>query len=112
MYNTIKQTVYWPGLEQQCNSLCARYKACQLSKKLKQKYSILPPKNEDLTPWHTVCVDCMGPFTIKVKGKGRILIEEFGPKIVYIKGNDNTIANAMSRLSMEGEMPSYTNKHQ
>jgi len=26
----------------------------------------------------------------------QILIEEFGPKIVYIKGDDNTIADALS----------------
>ena len=73
MYNTIKQTVYWPGLQLQCERLCARCKACQLSKKLKQKYGMIPPKDEDLAPWHTVCVDCMAPFTIKVKEKGRIL---------------------------------------
>ena len=35
----------------------------------------------------------------------RILIEEFGPKIVYIKGDDNTVADAMSRLEETGETP-------
>ena len=28
----------------------------------------------------------------------RILLEEFSPEIVYIKGNDNTVADALSRL--------------
>ena len=34
---------------------------------------MIPSKDENLAPWHTVCVNCMGPFTIKVKEKGRIL---------------------------------------
>ena len=34
----------------------------------------------------------------------RILIEEFGPKIVYIKGDDNTIADAMSHLEKRGKL--------
>ncbi len=28
----------------------------------------------------------------------RMLLEEFGPEIVYIKGTHNTVANAISRL--------------
>ena len=34
---------------------------------------MITPKDEDLAPWHIVCVDGMGPFIIKVKEKGRIL---------------------------------------
>ena len=41
----------------------------------------------------------------------RILIEEFGPEIVYIKGDDNTVADAMSHLEKKGETPSYTDEH-
>ena len=67
MYKTISQTIYWPGLKKQCVSLCKKCKVCQLSKRLMQNYGKLPPKEDGLKPWHTVCVDCMGPFTIKVK---------------------------------------------
>ena len=42
----------------------------------------------------------------------RILIEEFGPKIVYIKGDDDTIANTLSRLDIRGESPSYNKTQQ
>ena len=28
----------------------------------------------------------------------RMVIEDFGPEIIYIKGNDNVVADAMSRL--------------
>ena len=30
----------------------------------------------------------------------RLLLEEFGPKLVYVKGEDNVVADALSRLRM------------
>jgi hypothetical protein len=30
----------------------------------------------------------------------RLLLEEYGPKILYIKGEHNTVADALSRLDM------------
>ena len=29
----------------------------------------LPPKSAEITPWETLCVDLIGPYTIKRKGK-------------------------------------------
>lgn len=37
----------------------------------------------------------------------RILIKEFGPKVVYIKGKDNIIANALSRIDTKGNTPNH-----
>ena len=34
----------------------------------------------------------------------RLLIEEFGPEIIYIKGVDNTVANAISRLDYNPDL--------
>ena len=33
----------------------------------------------------------------------RLLLEEFGPKLVYIKGEDNIVADALSRMRMTEE---------
>ena len=38
-----------------------------MAKCTKGKYGKLPPKDHELRPWHTVCVDCIGPFTITTK---------------------------------------------
>ena len=42
----------------------------------------------------------------------RVLLEEFVPEIVYIKGVHNTVANAMSRLDIASEAPPYTDTKQ
>ena len=47
----------------------------------------------------------------------RILLEEFCPKIVYIKGDDNTVADALSRHEIKGNpeetgTPSHSETHQ
>ena len=34
----------------------------------------------------------------------RLLLEEFGPKIVYIKGPKNVVADALSRLPKKGDI--------
>ena len=40
---------------------------CQKGKKRKRKYGHLPPKIATITPWRQVCVDLVGPYTIKAK---------------------------------------------
>ena len=34
----------------------------------------------------------------------RLLLEEFGPEIVFIKGLKNVVADALSRLSKQGDI--------
>ena len=38
---------------------------CQLGKKHKLKYGHLLPKEATVHPWKQVCVDCIGPYTVK-----------------------------------------------
>ena len=62
--NTIKQTMMWPGLSNHCKVHCKKCKNCQLNKKKRDKYGHLPAKEAETTPWKTVCVDLVGPYTI------------------------------------------------
>ena len=34
-----------------------------------KKYGHLPPKEAEAEPWERLCVDLIGPYTIKRKGK-------------------------------------------
>jgi hypothetical protein len=38
---------------------------CQVDKRHSQKYGHLPPKLVIMTPWKTLCVDLIGPYTFR-----------------------------------------------
>ena len=42
---------------------------CQINKRNKKKYGHLPEKEAEATPWDILCVDLIGPYTIKRKHK-------------------------------------------
>ena len=65
LYNTINRVCYWKGMATQANNFCQKCKGCQLHKPRKRKYGQLPPKNVgELTPWSTVHIDLIGPYTV------------------------------------------------
>ncbi len=65
---TLQQVCVWKGIVSQARKLCKHCKACQKYKKRGTKYGHLAPKEaETLVPWHTVCVDLIGTYTIKAK---------------------------------------------
>ncbi len=41
--------------------------SCQVNKRHSQKYGHLPPKLVIMTPWKALCVDLIGPYTLKGK---------------------------------------------
>ena len=62
---TIGAVMYWKGMRQQIQrhtKVCPR---CQISKRHKKKYGHLPPKIATIAPWIQVCVDLVGPYTVK-----------------------------------------------
>ena len=64
---TIKATMYWPGMLPTIRSHVKTCERCQKGKKRKRKYFDLPPKLAETVPWRTVSVDLIGPYTIKVR---------------------------------------------
>ena len=64
---TIGAVMYWKDMRkhiQKHTKFCAR---CQISKKQKRQYGHLPPKIATIVPWKQVCVDLVGPYTVKAK---------------------------------------------
>jgi hypothetical protein len=49
--------------------LCSTYQVCQMTKKERKKYGLLPPRIAESDPWVMVCVDLVGPFTIRALAK-------------------------------------------
>ena len=42
---------------------------CQKTKRQRKKYGHLPAKQAEATPWDVLCVDLIGPYIIRRKGK-------------------------------------------
>jgi hypothetical protein len=59
--------MYWKNLTQDVKKHVKRCKNCQIGKSRKQKYGKLPDKIAVTEPWKCVCVDLIGPYTLKGK---------------------------------------------
>ena len=65
---TLTQVCTWRGIVSQARTHCKNCSMCQKYKKRSTKYGHLPPKEvESLDPWNTVCVDLIGPYSLKAK---------------------------------------------
>ena len=64
---TISATMTWDGIQDSVRRYTKRCPKCQKSKHTKFKYGKLPEKIVKMTPWHTLCVDLVGPYTLKGK---------------------------------------------
>ena len=63
----MKAVIYWKGMRNTSRSITKSCKTCQVNKKRKQKYGHLPSKIVISTPWEALCVNLVGPYTLKVK---------------------------------------------
>ncbi len=64
---TMISVMYWKGM---CNTIRKYVKSCrfcQVNKRHSQKYGHVPPKLVITTPWKALCVDLIGPYTLKGK---------------------------------------------
>ena len=71
---TIAQHYYWKGMRTTIKSVCSRCHSCQINKPKLKKLGILPPKSPEDIPWHTLCIDLVGPYKIGKDPKAEKLI--------------------------------------
>ena len=64
---TMKSVIYWKGMRNTIRSKTKSCKTCQVNKNRTRKYGHLPPKIVSSTPWEALCVDLVGPYTLKGK---------------------------------------------
>ena len=65
LYETLSAVMYWKGMYGDIQKFTKYCDRCQKGKKRKRKYGHLAAKEAVITPWQTVCVDLVGPYTIK-----------------------------------------------
>jgi len=67
---TIAQHCTWVGLRPTVQHVIKACPNCELYKKNSKKYGLLPPKpTPEIIPWHTLCVDLIGPCNCGVKNE-------------------------------------------
>ena len=59
--------MYWKGMHTTIWSILKSFKTCQPNKRGKLKYGYLPPKKVISNPWECLCVNLIGPYTLKHK---------------------------------------------
>ncbi len=59
--------IYWKGMRTTVRSITKSCKSCQVNKGRTLKYGHLPAKIVISTPWEVLCVDLIGPYTLKGK---------------------------------------------
>ena len=62
---TLRQHYTWHGLRKTVETVCKTCSVCHRLKKRTSKYGLLPPKDPEVIPWHTLCIDLIGPYSIK-----------------------------------------------
>ena len=68
---TMAQHFCWKGMRNTVTSVCKRCASCQLHKPDQRRLGHLPAKTVEETPWDTLCIDLVGPYTVGQVKKGR-----------------------------------------
>jgi hypothetical protein len=63
----MRSVMYWKGMHTTIRRYIKTCQSCQINKKHSQKYGHLPPKLVIRNPWKALCVDLIGPYTLKGK---------------------------------------------
>jgi hypothetical protein len=63
----MRSVMYWKGMHTTIQRYIKICQSCQVNKRHSQKYGHLPPKLVITTPWKALCVDLIGPYSLKGK---------------------------------------------
>ena len=53
-------------MKDQVTKFVSKCPTCQMCKRNKLKYGILPPKDAEAVPWQQLCFDLIGPYKIPI----------------------------------------------
>jgi hypothetical protein len=73
---TIAHHYTWKGMRKTVQHVCSRCDSCQHNKRRHPKLGKLNPKDPEVVPWQTVCIDLIGPYPIgeiKKDKKGKVV---------------------------------------
>jgi hypothetical protein len=68
----MRAVMYWKDMRTTICRYVKTCRSCQVNKRHSRKYGHLPPKLVITTPWKALCVDLIGPYTLKGKDSSSI----------------------------------------
>jgi hypothetical protein len=71
---TMSSVMYWKGMRTTIRRYVKSCRTCQVNKRHSLKYEHVPPKLVITTPWRALCVDLIGPYTLKGKDGSSIYL--------------------------------------
>jgi hypothetical protein len=69
---TMRSMMYWKGMRTTIWRYMKSYRSCQVNKRHSLRYGHVPPKLVITAPWRELCVDLVGPYTLKGKDNSSI----------------------------------------
>eukprot|EP00804_Cyclotella_cryptica_P028760 CCRYP_018726-RA/>CCRYP_018726-RA protein AED:0.53 eAED:0.19 QI:0/-1/0/1/-1/1/1/0/384 len=69
---TLHLSMYWKGRRTTVQSYDKKCHSCQVNKRRQLKYGKLPTKLAITNPWEALCVDLIGPYTLKGKARRKL----------------------------------------
>ena len=66
---TIGQHLWWPKMRSHITNSVSSCDSCQKNKRRTRKFGHLPEKEAEAQPWDKMCIDLIGPYTIRRKGQ-------------------------------------------
>ena len=66
---TIGQHLWWPKMRNHITNSVSACVTCQRNKRRVRKFGLLPEKVAEAQPWDKMCIDLIGPYTIRRKGQ-------------------------------------------
>ena len=64
---TLRAVMYWNDMRSTIRKHVKNCRSCQINKRKKLKYGKLPTKFVITNPWESLCVDLIGPYTLRGK---------------------------------------------
>ncbi len=92
-------------------SLTESCRSCQINKRQNRKYGHLPPKTIITNPWECLCVNLIGPYTLKGKDKLQIMaLTMIDPTSSWFEIAELPVIEQLCRQTVNSKEPLIANK--
>jgi hypothetical protein len=110
---TMNTAMYWKGMRTTIWPITSSCRTCQTNKRQKLEYRHLPPKPDISNPWECLCVNLIGPYTLKDKDNSQIdfmALTMINPPSSWFEIVELPVVNQLCRQTVNGKELLIANK--